>query len=63
MPSRTSEDVGREDLIRLLQARDRRDKTRFGLVWEANEIERGKALNQDFVALDPDQGRVEVALW
>jgi adenine-specific DNA-methyltransferase len=35
-----------------LEARDRRDATRFGLVWEANEIERDKALNNDFVALD-----------
>ena len=26
--------------------------TRFGLVWEANEIERDKAINADFVALD-----------
>lgn len=54
MPTRTYEDLSREELIRLLQARDRRDKTRFGLVWEANEIERDKALNGDFVALDLD---------
>jgi hypothetical protein len=26
--------------------------TRFGLVWEANEIERDRAVNDDFVALD-----------
>jgi len=45
-------DLNREELLRLLEARDRRDATRFGLVWEANEIEREKALNQDFVALD-----------
>ena len=45
-------DLSREELIRLLEARDRRDATRFGLVWEANEIERDKALNRDFVALD-----------
>lgn len=45
-------DLSREELIRLLEARDRRDATRFGLVWEANEIERDKALNHDFVALD-----------
>lgn len=40
----------REELIRLLEARDRR--ARFGLVWEADEIERDQALNSDFVALD-----------
>jgi adenine-specific DNA-methyltransferase len=45
-------DLSREELIRLLEARDRRDATRFGLVWEANEIDRDKALNNDFVALD-----------
>lgn len=45
-------DLSREDLIRLLEARDRRDATRFGLVWEANEIERDKSLNSDFVPLD-----------
>jgi adenine-specific DNA-methyltransferase len=39
-------------LPRLLDARDRRDATRFGLVWEANEIDRDKAINSDFVALD-----------
>jgi len=42
------------ELVRLLEARDRRDATRFGLVWEASEIERDKALNSDFVALDLD---------
>ncbi|MBI4026829.1 MAG: hypothetical protein HY360_17730 [Verrucomicrobia bacterium] len=46
------ENLSREELIRLLAARDRRDATRFGLVWESNEIERDKALNADFVALD-----------
>ena len=43
-------DLNRDELIRLLEARDRR--TRFGLVWEANEIERDAAVNRDFVALD-----------
>ncbi|SPP66631.1 site-specific DNA-methyltransferase [Nitrospira lenta] len=42
----------KDELARLLEARDRRDATRFGLVWEANEIERDKAINSDFVALD-----------
>jgi len=40
-----------DELVRLLEARDR-DASRFGLVWEANEIDRDKALNADFVALD-----------
>lgn len=44
------DDLTKEELIRLLEAREQR--TRFGLVWEANEIERDKALNSDFVALD-----------
>lgn len=46
------EHLNRDELVRLLEARDRRDATRFGLVWEANEIERDRALNSDFVALD-----------
>ncbi len=49
------DDLTHEELVRLLEARDRRDATRFGLVWEANEIERDKALNGDFVALDLDE--------
>ena len=48
------DDYSREELLRLLEARDRRDATRFGLVWETNEVEREKALNGDFVALDLD---------
>jgi adenine-specific DNA-methyltransferase len=52
--SRSYEDLSKEELIKLLQTRERRDATRFGLVWEANEIERDKALNSDFVALDLD---------
>jgi hypothetical protein len=27
------DDLSREELVRLLEARDRRDATRFGLVW------------------------------
>lgn len=46
------DDLCREELLRLLQARDRRDATRLGLVWEADEIERDRALNDDFIALD-----------
>jgi adenine-specific DNA-methyltransferase len=55
MAKRNYSDLNKTELIQLLEARDRRDATRFGLVWEANEIERDKALNQDFVALDLDQ--------
>ena len=44
--------LSHDELVRLLEARDRRDATRFGLVWEANEIERDHAVNADFVALD-----------
>jgi len=46
--------LSQPELVRLLEARDRRDATRFGLVWEADEIERDLALNSDFVALDLD---------
>jgi hypothetical protein len=31
-------DLTHDELVRLLEARDRRDSTRFGLVWEANKI-------------------------
>jgi adenine-specific DNA-methyltransferase len=55
MAKRNYTDLTKAELVQLLEARDRRDATRFGLVWEANEIERDKALNQDFVALDLDQ--------
>ena len=50
MAAKDYSDLTREQLIGLLKARDQR--TRFGLVWEANEIERDQALNGDFVALD-----------
>ncbi len=54
MATRNYSDLSNGELIRLLEARDRQDATRFGLVWEANEVERDRALNQDFVALDLD---------
>jgi len=56
--------LSKDELVRLLAARDRRDATRFGLVWEANEIDRDKAINSDFVALDlvPEQS-VGAAPW
>lgn len=44
MPSRYGH-LSHDELTRLLEARDRRDATRFGLVWEANEIDRDKAIN------------------
>ena len=50
MAAKDYSDLTREQLIELLKARDQR--TRFGLVWEANEIARDQALNGDFVALD-----------
>ena len=46
------DDYTREQLLRLLRERDR--KPRFGLVWERDEIEHDKAVNDDFVALDFD---------
>ncbi len=46
------ETYSRDELLRLLRERDR--KPRFGLVWERNEIEHDKSLNNDFVALDLD---------
>ena len=46
------DDYTREELIRLLRERDRKPK--FGLVWERDEIEHEKAINEDFVALDFD---------
>ena len=42
-------DLTKEQLVELLEARDRR---KFGLVWERNAIEHDQALNADFVALD-----------
>ncbi len=48
------EQYSREELLRLLRERDR--KPRFGLVWERDEIEHDKSLNDDFVALDLDPG-------
>jgi len=48
------EQYSREELLRLLRERDRKPK--FGLVWERNEIEHDKSLNDDFVALDLDPG-------
>ena len=43
------DNLSKDELVRLLQSRDRRDANKFGLVWEANEIDRDKALNKDSV--------------
>lgn len=48
------EQYSREELLHLLRERDRKPK--FGLVWERNEIDHDKSLNDDFVALDLDPG-------
>jgi adenine-specific DNA-methyltransferase len=48
------EQYSHEELLHLLRERDRKPK--FGLVWERNEIEHDKSLNDDFVALDLDPG-------
>lgn len=50
MPRPDYRDLSREQLIELLKARDRR---KFGLVWERDAIEHDRALNDDFVTLDP----------
>ena len=42
-------DLTHEQLISLLEARDRK---KFGLIWERDAIEHDRALNSDFVALD-----------
>lgn len=45
-------DLTREELIALLQRRER--EASYGLVWERKEIEPERAINDDFVALDLD---------
>jgi adenine-specific DNA-methyltransferase len=55
MAQKKFDDLSKEELVRLLESRDRRDATRFGLIWEANEIERDKAVNNDLVVLDIDK--------
>jgi len=46
------DDLSKDELVQLLKAREKRDALRLGLIWEANEIEREKAINSDFVVLD-----------
>ena len=50
-------ELSRNELVALLEQRDRRDATRFGLVWEARAADRDAALNDDFIALDLDAER------
>ena len=45
------DELNKDELVRLLEARDRREATRFGLVWEAG-AEKETGLNNDYVALD-----------
>jgi adenine-specific DNA-methyltransferase len=45
------DNLTKDELIALLKTRDER---RFGLIWERNEIEHEKSLNEDFVVLDFD---------
>ena len=45
--------LDRDTLIRLLQRRDA--ERQLGLVWERDELEAERALNDDFVALDLDE--------
>ena len=46
--------LSREQLIALLERRER--EARYGLVWERDEIEPDRHLNDQFVALDLDRG-------
>jgi hypothetical protein len=48
MAKKKYDDLSHDKPVRLLEARNRRDATRFGLVREANEIEREKALNAGY---------------
>jgi|694.fasta_scaffold90029_4 adenine-specific DNA-methyltransferase len=51
-------DLTHEQLVSLLEARDRK---KFGLIWERDAIEHDRALNSDFIALDevPELGAGE----
>lgn len=52
MPRQNYRDLTHEQLVSLLEARDRRTATRYGLVWETDGVEAEQALNGDYVALD-----------
>ena len=51
--------LSREELIRLLDRRER--DAAYGIVWERKAIEQDKAVNDDFVVLEPDPSRSEGA--
>ncbi len=51
------DDYTREELIRLLRERDRKPK--FGLVWERDEIEHEKTINDDFQSASS----LELFIW
>ena len=63
------EHLDRDALIRLLQRRDA--ERQLGLVWERDEIEAERALNDDYVALALDAGlghgeppwRIDIESW
>lgn len=46
------DELDRAELIRLLQRRDR--ERQLGLVWERDELDADKAINDDFVVLQLD---------
>ncbi|MEW5903332.1 MAG: site-specific DNA-methyltransferase [Pseudomonadota bacterium] len=50
--ARDYDNYTKDELIRLIRERDR--KPRFGLVWERDEIDHDKSLNNDFVVLEHD---------
>ena len=49
---RDYDNLTKDELIRILQRRDA--ERQFGLVWERDELEADRALNEDFIALDLD---------
>lgn len=51
--SNSYEHLSREDLLSLLIRRD--NSRKLGLVWEQDDIEREKSLNNDFVVLEPSK--------
>ncbi|MDP3849450.1 MAG: hypothetical protein Q8Q59_03030 [Luteolibacter sp.] len=44
--------LSKEDPLRLMEARARRDAIRYGLAWETDGIEAEQELNGDYVAFD-----------
>ena len=52
MKASNYDDYSREDLIRLINERDRKPK--FRLLWARHEIDHDRSVNSNFVALDLD---------